>query len=134
MANDYSTRRPFTGSAPRKGEVLVPTFISKCMLHSGIDLDALETWHIAGCSILVGFVVTSEGRKPAMMKIFNEDVRNYIACGCPDDFCPGDRPRDNGHTDDHRRNMKLLRNRRTSFYKIICSFHQKSKPYNQNND
>ena len=100
MANDYSTRRPFTGSAPRKGEVLVPTFISKCMLHSGIDLDALETWHIAGCSILVGFVVTSEGRKPAMMKIFNEDVRNYIACGCPDDFCPGDRPRDNGHTDD----------------------------------
>ena len=29
-----------------------------------------------------------------------------------------------GHTDDHRWNMKLLRNRRTSFYKIICSFHQ----------
>lgn len=100
MAKDFGTRKPFDGIAPAPGEVLVPTFISRCMLHSGIDTEALETWRIGKCSILVGFVAAPESRQAALMKIFNEDVRNYIAAGCPKDFCPGDKPSERGHGDD----------------------------------
>lgn len=100
MAKDFGTRKPFDGVSPKPGETLVPVFVSSSMLHSGIDTEALETWHIGKCGILVGFVAAPEDRKEAMMKMFNEDVRNYIACGCPWDFCPGDKPSERGHDDD----------------------------------
>ena len=93
----YDNKRSFNGGAPTEGETLIPFFVSRDMKESYVNSENMETWHIAGKKIPVAFAPAAIESKPAMLKMFWEDVRNYIASGCDPNFCPGDQPPEIGH-------------------------------------
>jgi hypothetical protein len=97
---NYDNKKSFNGIPPAAGETLVPFFVAWRMTKHGINPKYVETWHIGGRKIPVAFTPVPIECKPAMMKMFWEDVRNYIASGCSPDFCSGDQPPENGHESD----------------------------------
>jgi hypothetical protein len=97
---NYDNKKSFNDIPPAEGETLVPFFVAWGMTKHGIDPGCVETWHIGGRKIPVAFAPVPIECKPAMMKSFWDDVRNYIASGCSPDFCPGDQPLENGHESD----------------------------------
>lgn len=90
MAN-YENKKSFNNVASKDGEVLVPIHalellkwnkesIEKGYVKPGelIDEENLETWHLGGRKILVGFTPVPKENEESAIKSFWYDVNDYI--------------------------------------------------------
>lgn len=88
---DYSNKKTIDDSIVNKGEVLVPIHADEIaanyiqdlkndLMKKGkcVNLNNLETWHLGGRKILVGFVPVKKEQAEALIKYFWDDVNSYI--------------------------------------------------------
>lgn len=88
---NYENKKSYNNVNPKTGEVLVPILaielikwnnqaIRDGLIKAGelLDKENLETWHLGGRKILVGFVPVPEIQAETMIKAFWDDVNEYI--------------------------------------------------------
>lgn len=91
MVVDYSNKKSINDVPVADNEILVPIFAEEIasnyrqdlrdgLIHKGegINLDNLETWHLGGRKILVGFVAVSKDHAEGAVKQFWDEVNSYI--------------------------------------------------------
>ncbi len=92
----YGNKKPYNNIQPAADEELAPILITKEMFKDkSIIRDNIETWNINGHRIPVAFAPIKTESLDNWMKIFNAQVRTYIATGGTEDFL-----KENGHKDD----------------------------------
>lgn len=78
--HNYDNRRSYNNLPLYPGECLVPIRVDWEMVkHFNMCQDNLETWHIGPNKVLVAFAPVKIEDKPAALKQFNTDVREYFA-------------------------------------------------------
>lgn len=76
---DFSNRKPYNDIPCKDDEVLVPfvTTYDEARYYR-FNMDNLETWKFYGKRILVGFTPVRASAKDSSMKLFNNDVHEYL--------------------------------------------------------
>lgn len=77
---DFSNRKPYNDVPCKNDEVLVPfviTYDEARYYH--FNMDNLETWKFHGKKVLVGFTPVRASAKDSSIKLFNNDVHNYLS-------------------------------------------------------
>ena len=79
MAN-YDNRKSYNNQPLKDGETMVPVFISDWdMVRTfSMDKDNMETWRVGGQKITVAFTPARIEQKDTLMKLFWNEVREYI--------------------------------------------------------
>lgn len=79
MAN-YDNRKSYNNQPLKEGETMIPIFISNWdMVRTyNMDKDNMETWRVGGQKIIVAFTPARIDQKDVLMKLFWNDVREYI--------------------------------------------------------
>lgn len=90
MAN-YENKKPYNNIAPKAGEQLVPVLayelvkwndecVKNRLATAGqlLNKSNLETWHLGGRKILVGFVAVPDAQAETAIQAFWDDVNEYI--------------------------------------------------------
>lgn len=110
MAN-YENKKSYNNIAPKSGEHLVPVLAydlvkwdDECVRNGLaapgqlVNKSHLETWHLDGVKILVGFVAVPDAQAETSIRAFWEDVNDYIETAHKK--CSIDTLIDNDKTDD----------------------------------
>ena len=76
---DFSNRKPYNDVPCKDDEVLVPfvTTYDEARYYR-FNTDNLETWKFYGKRVLVGFTPVRVSAKDSYMKLFNNDVHEYL--------------------------------------------------------
>lgn len=88
---NYENKRSYNNIKPREGEVLVPVHalelvkwnkqaIKDKLIKPGeyLNPENLETWHLGGRKVLVGFVAVPEKQAAIAIDAFWEDINEYL--------------------------------------------------------
>lgn len=89
--SDFSNRKPINDEPLKNGEVLVPVHALELVKAAGesirlglaksgelLNKENLETWHLGGRKILVGFAPVPANHAESATKAFWDDVNEYI--------------------------------------------------------
>ena len=79
MAN-YDNRKSYNNQPLKEGETMIPIFISDWdMVRTfSINKENMETWRVGGQKIAVAFTPARIDQKDTLMKLFWNEVREYI--------------------------------------------------------
>jgi hypothetical protein len=77
---DFSYRKPYNDVPCKEDEVLVPfvTTFDEARYYR-FNMENLETWKFYGKKVLVGFTPIRASAKDLSMKLFNNDVHEYLS-------------------------------------------------------
>jgi len=78
--NKYADHKTYNGAPIPEGHVLAPVWLTRAMVkadRSVVDAN-LTTWKIGGISLLIGFTPVPGDTFAAYMKLFWEDINEYL--------------------------------------------------------
>lgn len=88
---NYTNKKPYNNIAPKAGEQLVPVLAYELVKWNDdcvrnrlaaegqlLNKNNLETWHLGGRKILVGFVAVPDTQAEAAIQAFRDDTNEYI--------------------------------------------------------